>query len=470
MIYENKGVRDVKIAYIGGGSRGWAWTLMNDLKKVRDMSGEVYLYDIDYTAAANNEIIGNKIDGEGWKYRAVGDIGAVLAGADFVVISILPGSFDEMEWDVHAPEKYGIYQSVGDTAGAGGFVRALRTVPMMRKIAAAVRSFCPEAWVINYTNPMAACIGALYREFPEIKAYGCCHEVFGTQKLLAAALKEIEGIDGVDRQKIEVNVVGVNHFTWITEAKYRNIDLFDTYRAFVDRFYESGYDLSCEGDKHWLNDFFRTGERVKMDLFKKYGYIAAAGDRHLAEFMGPCEYLASPEVVRAWGFGLTPVSWRRENREILLERSRRLSSGEELYELRETGEEGTLQMRALLGLDGMVTNVNIPNLGQLPNLPRGVVVETNAVFRTDSLKPIGAGDVPESIYPLVARAARETESMIDSAFSLDLDYAYANFAKLNMLSGLTDSERRELFVTMCRASKEYLVEYGGAMLDEIKGK
>ena len=73
---------------------------------------------------------------------------------------------------------------------------------MIREIAAAVRTYCPEAWVINYTNPMAVCIGALYREFPQIKAFGCCHEVFGTQQLLAFALCDVEGIKGVDRRAI----------------------------------------------------------------------------------------------------------------------------------------------------------------------------------------------------------------------------------------------------------------------------
>lgn len=464
MIYENGKVRGIKIAYVGGGSRGWAWMFMNDLKKTDDMSGDVALYDIDFGAAKNNEIIGNKIDGKGWKYHAVSTIEEALTGANFVIISILPGTFDEMEFDVHSPEKYGIYQSVGDTAGAGGFMRALRTIPMIRKIAASIRECCPSAWVINYTNPMAVCIGTLYREFSEIKAYGCCHEVFGTQKILAHALREIEGIDGVPREKIEVNVLGVNHFTWITSARYKDINLFDTYRKFTDKFHECGYDSKKGKIMHWINDFFMSGERVKMDLFRRYGYIAAAGDRHLAEFMDADEYLASPETVKSWFFGLTSVSWRKEKMKTLLDKSARLVSGEEEYKLTDTGEEGTLQMRALLGLDTMVTNVNIPNRGQIPNLPHGTVVETNAVFRTDSLAPVAAGAVPESIYPLIARSARENDAAIEAGFSLDLDYAYTLFAKLNMLRALTDEQKRELFATMCHGNEKYLSDYKGSIL------
>ena len=457
MIYEGKNVKDIKVAYIGGGSRGWAWTLMNDLKQTPGMSGTVYLYDIDYKAAQDNEIIGNKIDNDLWKYKAAKTIGEALEGANFVVISILPGTFDEMEVDVHAAEKYGIYYSVGDTAGVGGFIRSMRTIPMIREIAAAVRTYCPDAWVINYTNPMAVCVGALYREFPQIKAFGCCHEVFGTQKVLTHALKEIEGIETVDRKEIIANVVGVNHFTWFTSARYQNLDLFETYRKFADKYHATGY--NSKGLGNWMNDSFTSNERVKLDLFRRFGYIAAAGDRHLAEFMDGEEYLASPECVKEWMFGLTTVAWRKEHLLVRMGRSERLLSGEDTYQLKDSGEEGTLQMRALLGLENMITNVNLPNMGQIPNLPIGTIVETNAAFRLDSLQPVFAGEVPDSIYSLVARAARENDMMLDAGFSLDLDYAYRVFAQTHAVSKLTEAEKKELFTTMTEGTKNYLRDY-----------
>ena len=110
MYYENNTAKDVKLAYIGGGSQGWAWTFMNDLKQSQNMSGTVYLYDIDYPKAEINEGIGNRIDGDAWKYKAAKTAEEALTGADFVIISILPGTFDEMESDVHTPEKYGMFE------------------------------------------------------------------------------------------------------------------------------------------------------------------------------------------------------------------------------------------------------------------------------------------------------------------------------------------------------------------------
>ena len=457
MIIENNVAKDVKIAYVGGGSRGWAWTLMKDLRKMTNMSGQVALYDIDLDAAVANEKIGNALEGSDWSYKAIETIGEALTGADFVIVSIMPATFDEMEYDVHSPEKYGVWQSVGDTAGAGGFMRALRTVPMIREIAAAVRKYCPDAWVINYTNPMAVCIGALYREFPEIKAFGCCHEVFGTQALLSEALADVCGIEGATRGDISVNVVGVNHFTWFSDAKYKDIDLFDVYEKFVDKYYETGFNSAGTGN--WMNDSFTSNARVRMDLFRRFGYIAAAGDRHLAEFMDGKDYLASPEKVKECLFGLTTVEWRKNNLIKRLGRSKRLLAGEETFSSRDSGEEGTLQMAALLGLGDIVTNVNLPNKGQIPNLPYGAIVETNASFRADSLRPVFAGEVPDSIYSLIARASRENEMTLDACFSLDLDYARRCFKRLNMLKELTEAEKDELFATMYEGTKEYLKEY-----------
>ncbi|MBQ6706673.1 MAG: alpha-glucosidase/alpha-galactosidase, partial [Clostridia bacterium] len=168
MQYHDNGVSGVKIAYIGGGSRGWAWTLMKDLALAENFEGEVALYDIDYKAAQDNEIIGNKIredfpEASQWSYKAVKTLKEALTDANFVVVSILPGTFKEMGSDVHTPEKYGIYQPVGDTVGPGGIIRALRTIPMFEEIGNAVREYCPNAWVINYTNPMTVCTRTLYR-------------------------------------------------------------------------------------------------------------------------------------------------------------------------------------------------------------------------------------------------------------------------------------------------------------------
>ena len=461
--YQNT-VSNLKIAYIGGGSRGWAWGLMSDLALCDDISGDIFLYDTDYEAARCNEIIGNKFaNAEGarsvWNYKAVQTIEESLHNADFVIISILPGTFDEMESDVHAPEKYGIFQSVGDTSGPGGIVRAMRAVPMFEHIGKKIKECCPNAWVINYTNPMTLCVKALYSVFPEIKAFGCCHEVFGTQKFLAKIVEEVFSEEHVDHKEIKVNPVSVNHFTWLTSASWRNIDLFPYYRDFCISHRDTGYiPEDRKTDDNWLNGFFITAEKVKMDLFLRFGYIAAAGDRHLAEFCEGKWYLENPERVKEMRFGLTPVSWRKENLQERLDRSARLLSGEEEIKIVGTGEEGVQQIRALLGLRELVTNVNIPNQGQIPNLPIGAVVETNAVFRANSLNPVFAGAVPEAIYPLVARICAEQELVSKGIEERDLNKIFCAFAN-DPLVTCSLKEAQDLFREMCENTKDYLSEY-----------
>ncbi len=463
MYYSEDGKKafDVKIAYIGGGSRGWAWGLMSDLVAADDMNGTVYLYDIDKEASQKNEIIGNKYNqAEGakshWDYKVSDTLEDCLKDANFVVISILPGTFDEMDSDVHCPEKYGMYQSVGDTVGAGGIVRALRTVPMFEVIAEAIKNTCPNAWVINYTNPMTLCVKTLYRVFPQIKAFGCCHEVFGTQQLLAHALEEFCGIPNVKRQDIKTNVIGINHFTWLTSAQYKNINLFEVYKKLVDKYYETG--IKQGTDENWVNKAWTKAERIKMDLFRRYGYIAAAGDRHLAEFVPSSWYMKNPEQVESWKYALTSVSWRKEDLKSRLQKSDDLISGKEEIKLCETGEDGVNQMRALLGLEDMITNVNIPNVGQIPNLPMGAVVETNAIFRSDEVRAVAAGNVPEEIYGMVARIVGEQETMNKACAERNLDMvfgAFVNDPQINLELG----DAKALFDEMVANTKKYLKDW-----------
>ena len=430
MIYKDNKVTDLKIAYIGGGSRGWAWTLMTDLAQEDQISGEVRLYDLDQKAAEVNKKIGNHLmsreDAKGdWKFEVYPTLKSALTGCDFVIISILPGTFDEMESDVHLPERAGCYQSVGDTAGPGGIVRALRTIPMYVEIAQAIRSFCPDAWVINYTNPMSLCVKTLYYVFPQIKTFGCCHEVFGTQKMLQGIYEEETGDKVEDWHDILVNVTGINHFTWFSSASYKGVDLFPIYRQYIEKHFEEGFGSKDNG---WLNSHFICAHRVKMDLFNKYGWIAAAGDRHLAEFMPGDTYLKDPDTVHAWKYDLTPVSWRKEDLKERLQRAQNLEDGKDEIKLEATGEEGTLLIKALCGLTRVVANVNIPNTSlQIPNLPAEAVVETNAVFERDHIHPIAAGPIKRDVYDLVIPHVENHERTLKAALTCDRDLVVEAF-------------------------------------------
>lgn len=450
--------KELNVAYIGGGSRGWAWGFMMDLAMDEAMCGTVRLYDIDRAAAERNEIIGNKISAHPdaasrWHYEVSSTLKDALTGADFIVISILPGTFEEMRSDVHLPERLGIWQPVGDTVGAGGFMRAMRTIPMYVEIGEAIKAYAPEAWVINYTNPMSLCVRTLYHVFPQIKVFGCCHEVFGTQKLLCAMLDRECGISGVTRQDLYTTVTGINHFTWLTRASYKGIDLMPLYAQFADKYCEDGFNEGA--DDNWMNNHFKCAHRVKFDLFRRYGAIAAAGDRHLAEFTAPW-YTRDPETVHEWMFQLTTVDWRVKDLGDRLKRSDDLISGAEALKLVPSGEEGHLLLKAVIGLGDLVSNVNIPNRGQIPNLPLGSVVETNALFGLDRIEPVYAGPLPANILPLVARHVYNQENTLTAALTCDRKLGFTTFMNDPQLAGVTAKDGQKLFDDMLENQRAYL--------------
>lgn len=270
----------LKIGYLGGGSRGWAQLLMNDLAQFAELGGEVLLYDLDAAAAKVNQQLGNWLQEQPgvvsrWRYRAVDTIEDALRGVDFVVVSIQPGSLEMMCHEVAVAERYGLFFPVGDTTGAPGLMRGLRSAIIYARFAHEIVRHCPDAWVINYTNPMSVCTRTLTRVEPRLKAFGCCHEVFGTQALLAQIARQYLELEHTPaRGEIEVNVFGINHFTWIDRATYRGHDLLALLRHHIEQpgVVRPYTREEVEAKRSWFTD----AHQIKFELFRRYGILAAA--------------------------------------------------------------------------------------------------------------------------------------------------------------------------------------------------
>lgn len=456
--------KDIKICYIGGGSKMWAHIFMADLAVAEGLSGEIALYDIDIEAANINAKIGNHISNNPntiskFDYKVYSKLDDALAGATFVIISILPGTFKEMRSDVHSPEKYGIYQSVGDTAGPGGVLRAMRTVPIYEEFATKIKEICPKAWVINLTNPMSICTKTLFDVFPEIKAFGCCHEVFHAQELLTVVLKEIKGID-IERNKIYTDACGVNHFTWITKANYGDIDLLALLPEFIEKYYEEGYYERAGMDRFAFKyDPFAYGNKVKFDLFKRFGALGAAGDRHLVEFVPNTWYLKDPETVKEWQFGLTTVDYREQRQAERIAETVEMAEGRKEFHISQSSEEAVDLMKALLGFKTVVSNVNMPNKGQMPQMPMGSIVETNCVFSNDNVYPVVSAPLPSGAYELVYRACINVDYCYKAIKNRDLEKIYYSFRNQALCDSLSNEDCFNLFKEMCYNTREYLDLY-----------
>jgi alpha-galactosidase len=486
-------MKKITIAYIGGGSKDWAHKYFADLLTKDKVCGELRLYDIDVEAANRNKKYFDKLKQDNasmvkseWVCNVINDINEALTGADFVLISILPYSLTNMKIDVHYPEKYGIWQSVGDTVGPGGYSRALRTISYFKYFADRIRANCPDAWVINYTNPLAMCVNTLYKEFPQIKAFGCCHEVFGLQEILAAiagmylempekgrkeflaanlnAVKnELKSkgknfnnmycCEKIDRHDIKINVQGINHFTWIDKANYKDLDLFPIYSAFIKMFREN--------NKARLGPLVpalikrkRNVESVKFELFEKFNRMAAAGDRHLAEFV-PDMYLRDKHVLKN-GFFLTPVWGRIAYNNILKAKIKIRNTPLFKAKLKVSGEEGVAQISALCGLGDLISNVNLPNKGQAANLVEGTAVETNARFTDNCIEAIPAGFMTEETAKIVNVHAQNQKDFVDAFFRQDKAALCDVFCNDPAVKRIGKEKGAKLFEEMIEANKKCL--------------
>ncbi|MEF8851361.1 MAG: glycoside hydrolase family 4 [Haloarculaceae archaeon] len=459
------------VAVVGGGSRNWGRVLANDLARTGDLAGTVRLYDVDPESARRNVELGERFldhpDAVGdWTYEAVDSLAAALSGADFVVCSTQDPPGETFVHDLEIPAEYGIQQTVGDTVGPGGAFRALRAIPQYREVAAAVREHCPDAWVLNYTNPMTVCTRTLSEEYPEINAIGLCHEVYHTQGWLADLVERHLGVERPDSDAIDLDVTGVNHFTWVDRARWNGHDLLELVDAeLAER--DPGERFAAGDNRVADASVFVDNNEVTLDLYDRFGVLPAAGDRHLVEFVP--WYLAVDErpAINRWGIRFTPAEYRADHWDRGRREREALLSGEQAVELEESGEKLVDIMRALAGLGPLKTNVNTVNRGQAPDLPKGAVVETNALVTGDTVTPLTASPLPETVRTHVDRHVSNQETLVEAGFAGDLDLAFEAFCN-DPLVTLDPHDARDLFADLVAAERPYLTDYdldGASVLD-----
>lgn len=387
------------------------------------------------------------------QYQVSETLGEALDGADIVVVSILPGEFDDMAQDLGIPAHYGIPQAVGDTVGPGGFVRAMRAIPMLAEIGEAVGKFAPDAYVCNLTNPMSVLTGALFRAFPAIKCWGECHEVTKIRKQVAWIGNREKGEERWTHRDVEVNVLGINHFTFVDRIALDGRDMMPAYRAFVDEHAETGWAQVDPGKGAEHNQYFGSSNLVSFSLCHRFGIPAAAGDRHLAEFLPAESYLANPEP---WGFALTPVDYRIRDREAKRQAAEALADGRTAPLPKASDEALVDQIVALMGGDSFISNVNLPNRGQITGLPEGAIVESNAVFAGLGVTPVLAGRLPAELESIVFDHATRQTALLDAVLEGDKDALFPLFYKDPLVAPLPRQEAEKMFSEMVAATSSWL--------------
>jgi alpha-galactosidase/6-phospho-beta-glucosidase family protein len=446
--------REIRIACIGGGGRHWAREMMVELALRPRLAGHVALYDINFAAARRNALWGRDVFAHkdalsAFTVSAHRSLAAALRGADLVAIAIQPGPMAMMVSDIEIPRKYGILHAVGDTAGPAGVVRALRSVPLYTEYAHRVMAECPNAWVMNFTNPMALCVAALYAAEPRIKAVGYCHEMMYRKRDLAKLLREQCGLTDCAWQDIEMDAAGVNHFVMARGASWRGRDLLALLSEHISRkgFFDDR--SAAARERKEKGRYFECDGLVAFDLLRRFGVLGIAGDRHLVEFLP--WYLTSEEELHRWGVVLTPSAYRVASRPD----DRRGERLEPASELRSGGQEYPAQMLALLGMGELRGMANVPNRGQAADWPLGAVVETNAVYRRDAVDPIAAGLPPAIVSGWQKRIIEQHTTTLAAALQRDGDLAFQAVSHDPLVRIPTD-RAREMLNEMLDATRSML--------------
>jgi len=437
-----------KIVMVGGGSYNWCPRLISDMVQTPELEkSEIILLDPNLKAAQKVQAAAEKITAtfkRKFKFIATSDENAAFKGADFVVITISTGGLEMMRHDLVIPDKYGIYQTVGDSVGPGGWSRTLRNVPVFVKMAQKIENLSPRAIILNYTNPMAALTGAIVAA-SSLRNVGLCHGVFGTYRML-------ESIFGVREKDIAMNFCGVNHFFWVLDFKIKGQD---GYAMLNRKLGGKSLDNVLQSDTDNAG-FSHSNHLLCDELLREYGHLTYVADRHTCEFFNA--YLTDKKQMKRFKLVRTSV----EDRYAGLERARQatfdLANGKNAPGAR-SRETAVDIMKSFVTNQPFVDVVNMPNVGQIDNLPRGAVVETLGLVNARGFSPITAGPLPERLLPLVEPHCRVQQMTLEAALKGDKELALQSLMLDPLCANLPPSDIRKMGLELINATKTWLPQF-----------
>lgn len=405
-----------KIAFIGGGSVQWAPELINDMALTPQLHGaQLILQDIDAAALQAMLPAARRIIGElhaGITVEATLDRQEALHSADFVILCVAIGGLEAMRADLEIPARYGIAQAVGDTVGPGGWARGLRNIPFAVQLASEMEQLCPQAWLLNLTNPMTTLCRAVTHA-TRIRTIGLCHEVAGVRRHLADIFQ-------VEPEQVYLKIAGINHLPVILECSIQGQDGLSLLREWL-----AGRDILGEverGEMASVFEVFNDQLAVKWTLFRQLGVLFGAGDRHIAEFF-PGFLTSDQDFGLRFGVRLTTIEQRQALRALWQTELAEYTASSQL-----SGEQLAPLMGALLGGPAGVYVVNIPNLGQVDNLPRQAVVECQAYVDATGVHPLAVGELPPAVHAVLAPHVDRQELIVAAALQADFELAQAALA------------------------------------------
>lgn len=429
-----------KITFMGAGSTIFAKNVLGDVMMTPALcESTIALYDIDEKRLNESWVMLNNInrninEGKATIIKYL-DRREALKGADYVVDAIQVGGYEPSTViDFEIPKKYGLRQTIADTIGIGGIFRVLRTVPVLREFAKDMEEVCPNAWFLNYTNPMASLTGYMLRA-TNIKTVGLCHSVQVCAKDL---LKDLD----MPEDNIKWKIAGINHMAWLLEITRNGEDLYPEIKKRAA--------LKSENGQH--------DDMVRYELMKRFGYYITESSEHNAEYHPYFIKDKYPELIEKFNIPLDEYPRRCVEQikkwEIL---------GKQLTENEDITHERTTEYASYI-MEAMETDVpykiggNVLNTGLITNLPKDAVVEVPCLVDGSGITPCYIGDLPQQLAALNRTNINTQLLTVEAAITGKREYIY----QAALLDPHTASELSiDDIVSLC----DDLIEAHGDMLD-----
>lgn len=393
-----------KITFIGAGSTVFTRHLLSDLFSYPELSGLIIsLHDIDATRLETSRIVAEKLAataGIETCIEATTDRLTALKGANYVICLFQVGGYKPSTViDFEIPQKYGLRQTIADTLGIGGIMRALRTIPVFLDICNDMAAVCPNALLLNYVNPMAMNCWAITKA-TGIRTIGLCHSVQNTAERLAQDI-------GVPIDAVNFVCAGINHM------------------AFYLRFEQDGTSLYPAVHELVKEGLIPDDNRVRYDLFKRLGYFMTESSEHFAEYVPWYIKSAQPELIEQYNIPLDEYIRRCEVQIAEWESMRtRLEDPNQQLELQPSNEFAPQIIHSLETGTPRIIYGNVPNTGLIDNLPADCCVEVPCVVDKNGVQPLKIGTLPPHLAALIQTNINVQSLTVEAALTGKREHIY----------------------------------------------
>ena len=423
-----------KIVLIGAGSAVFGLKALGSIIRSERLRGaELWLVDIDEPALETMTRLAELMSREwGAQMRVNGTANrrAALPDADFVVVSVQVGPREQVwEKDWSIPFRHGIRQPYAENSGPGAFAHTARNLPLILDIARDMEELCPDAWYLNFTNPLIRLTWAVQR-YSKIKVVGLCHQLLWAYAMAMAVLSDQYGVPIPDGFNVHTNYENKPYLTPVMDAGYKHFDIkaaginhFSWVYDIRDR--KTGQDLYPLLRRRWLNDYRKDFEPLTRELFEIFGLMPTPGDSHLCEFL---PWTHDP-ITRPWEkYHLTLQSWEGNRRR----RADRKTFAEEIVrgkrsveELRDVRSEGIPEIVESITFNDNFYHhqLDLPNHGLIPNLPDGAIVEVPGIISGLGIRGLNMAPLPEPIAELCRRELAYSSLVVEACYHGDKELA-----------------------------------------------